>query len=645
MSEKQKNQEALEKETRNALQRLLIVLLVAAGIFVYSYGWTVTEIDLAEPQEEQRQTNVTRALRELLSPRLFEQDREVTQVDASFIMVEDEADCATVDVPVQSDPATAEGAVVVVEPACTTSDAIISVQLRNADVGIDGRVRWIPPGEDATARPMEIIETEREDFVTDTNGELTATIEVPRIRAGEGELHTVRSMTSDAVSLNVICPTGIASLVIDRMAQTIFMALVATTVAIPIAAFISFFAAQNLMRRVRLSVGSLLMAVVLFAFGVWFSSLDIVIARDNDIVFGIAELGRLGIEIGRGDRFAPIGALMAFVIPLIVLVAMVFVVSQLAKSRDDKEKSEGTTDTMRGVLNSVITTLALIFIIGAVGGLGILGGEQIMIGGDELRPAQVDSIATGLNEAGATLIWSVGNLLNILGTLIELFMPAIAGALTGFTLAGIGASVFGAQLRRMTGVPSHVLGAILGAVSGAILLAFVSGFALWAALLGILPPLIAGIIGGSVTRQIFKRVSGGNQPAPATGRSRTRRLLELASFIVGLVAVFMFMFDMLNIGRSLVDGTLPPQVPATLFGIELPLTVYMFRAAMVGAVLGGISAGLSGLQGVFPLGNMLYNTSRTSLNIIRSIEPLIMGLVFVIWVGIGPFAGVLALTL
>ncbi|MEL7436763.1 MAG: hypothetical protein AAFN11_22685, partial [Chloroflexota bacterium] len=98
MSDKQKNQEALEKETRNALQRLLIVLLVAAGIFVYSYGWTVTEIDLAEPQEEQRQTNVTRALRELLSPRLFEQDREVTQVDASFIMVEDEADCATVDV-------------------------------------------------------------------------------------------------------------------------------------------------------------------------------------------------------------------------------------------------------------------------------------------------------------------------------------------------------------------------------------------------------------------------------------------------------------------------------------------------------------------------------------------------------------------
>jgi phosphonate transport system permease protein len=62
-------------------------------------------------------------------------------------------------------------------------------------------------------------------------------------------------------------------------------------------------------------------------------------------------------------------------------------------------------------------------------------------------------------------------------------------------------------------------------------------------------------------------------------------------------------------------------------------------------VLAGIIGLLSGVQGTFPLGNMLYNTSRTLLNIVRSIEPLIMGLVFVIWVGIGPFAGVLALTL
>lgn len=36
---------------------------------------------------------------------------------------------------------------------------------------------------------------------------------------------------------------------------------------------------------------------------------------------------------------------------------------------------------------------------------------------------------------------------------------------------------------------------------------------------------------------------------------------------------------------------------------------------------------------------------RSVLNITRAIEPLIMAIVFAVWVGIGPFAGVLALSL
>lgn len=41
---------------------------------------------------------------------------------------------------------------------------------------------------------------------------------------------------------------------------------------------------------------------------------------------------------------------------------------------------------------------------------------------------------------------------------------------------------------------------------------------------------------------------------------------------------------------------------------------------------------------------VLYYISRSIMNILRAIEPLIMAIVFVIWVGLGPFAGVLALT-
>jgi phosphonate ABC transporter permease subunit PhnE len=47
----------------------------------------------------------------------------------------------------------------------------------------------------------------------------------------------------------------------------------------------------------------------------------------------------------------------------------------------------------------------------------------------------------------------------------------------------------------------------------------------------------------------------------------------------------------------------------------------------------------------FGIGMIIYNISRGLLNILRSIEPLIMGIVFVVWVSLGPFAGVMALTL
>jgi phosphonate transport system permease protein len=43
------------------------------------------------------------------------------------------------------------------------------------------------------------------------------------------------------------------------------------------------------------------------------------------------------------------------------------------------------------------------------------------------------------------------------------------------------------------------------------------------------------------------------------------------------------------------------------------------------------------------VGATVYFATRTVLNILRSIEPLILATVFAVWVGIGPFAGVLAL--
>ncbi len=69
---------------------------------------------------------------------------------------------------------------------------------------------------------------------------------------------------------------------------------------------------------------------------------------------------------------------------------------------------------------------------------------------------------------------------------------------------------------------------------------------------------------------------------------------------------------------------------ATLFGIVLAVPVSFFAARNL---MGGSSLTMA-----------IYYLVRTVLNIIRSIEPLIWAIIAVLWVGLGPFAGIIALT-
>ncbi len=70
-----------------------------------------------------------------------------------------------------------------------------------------------------------------------------------------------------------------------------------------------------------------------------------------------------------------------------------------------------------------------------------------------------------------------------------------------------------------------------------------------------------------------------------------------------------------------------------------------YAGAVVVALL-GISFGLLNRnpRGI-PFGSLIYAITRTILNIVRAIEAIVYVVIFVIWVGLGPFAGTIALTL
>ncbi len=86
---------------------------------------------------------------------------------------------------------------------------------------------------------------------------------------------------------------------------------------------------------------------------------------------------------------------------------------------------------------------------------------------------------------------------------------------------------------------------------------------------------------------------------------------------------------LLTIGRMV--ETIMMGMMATLFGIVLAIPV-SFPAAR--NLMAGSWWGMA-----------VYYLTRTIMNIIRAIEPLIWALIAVVWVGLGPFAGIIALTI
>jgi phosphonate ABC transporter permease subunit PhnE len=121
-----------------------------------------------------------------------------------------------------------------------------------------------------------------------------------------------------------------------------------------------------------------------------------------------------------------------------------------------------------------------------------------------------------------------------------------------------------------------------------------------------------------------------------------------------------------TLGQSISDGLNPKAVKITnlissaiagallfvligavinwFYQIDNPSTVYYWPAA-VGALIGLGLAIRSKPKDTLSIGITLYFIMRTILNTTRSVEPLVMVIVFVAWVGIGPFAGALALSL
>ncbi|GAA1325720.1 phosphonate ABC transporter, permease protein PhnE [Leucobacter albus] len=147
---------------------------------------------------------------------------------------------------------------------------------------------------------------------------------------------------------------------------------------------------------------------------------------------------------------------------------------------------------------------------------------------------------------------------------------------------------------------------------------------------------------------------------PAADRARLEKAVSLprTRFLLGLpVAVILLIwsfngaeFNFAKLGEGTVNmgeflsRLFPPDF--SKFGTIVELLIETFQMAVVGTVLGAVLSLLTAFAASSNIApKWLYYPARWVMNVIRSVPDLVFALMFVSAVGLGPFAGILAMTL
>ncbi|MEM7332900.1 MAG: ABC transporter permease subunit [Chloroflexota bacterium] len=485
------------------LRRSIITILIGLFVLVlYAYGTDVTQVNLEEPQDPNRQEVAVRVIRALARPDFLDYREETRSMDITIRMPCPED--------VKGSQTSLEDRQTVLIPNCvnTTQDSVV-LQGSGFRPRTDGIIRWYPPGDVETTRALST-------FRTDANGNFEADFTMPDIRPTD-EPQRIEVEEKWRVGIAGLSESSI--LTIEKIIETIFMALMATTVGTLIAIPVSFIASRNLM----IQVGSPLAA----------------------IMGGIIAL--------------PIGYLVG--VQLTRTLLNITAVSQ--------------TNVPINIVGLIVGTALLVVAVRYAGAMlsnDLSGGRQIL----------VNSL--------------------ILLALIGLFFPTI-----GY-LSNLGILI-GEAIEPILG-PFDFLGRFFGLLFEAVL---------------VLSPGIMGLL------LAFFGMSFGSFVGQEAVLGLDERLARGLTAVLCAIGAFVFVF---GIGSAL---NWLYQYDEPQFWTTIP--------GAVAAVLGLIGGVLTHPKRQYPIGSIIYSTTRSLLNIIRSIEPLIYVIVFAVWVGIGPFAGILALTI
>lgn len=485
------------------LRRLGLTLAILVAIVIYAYGFEVTQVNLEELGSPTRQQSLARILRALAKPDFLEYEQEEFVIERPIYVPCPEGNPPEITAPDTSAP-------YLNLPACAAPESEIVVQGYNFAPNTSGPLNFIPP----SGVSLQLAKIE-----TDGSGYFELVVEL-RDRTAE-EAQYLRAVTRRNIGWPHLSKNG--SETIAKILETVFMALLATTIGTMLAIPLSFFAAHNLMRTVTSPLTSVALSVIAAPIG---AGLGLLLAR---------ELARPSTLFGTNIALTVGGAVL---LPLLIWALLLWLMAP-ARATVANSAPGNRAPTVAAIVTVLIVALGLM------------------------------------------TLYTVSDLLILLGGSLE---PALAEfAFLGGFLADMGG------ILRLLIVP---LCALIGA--------------------GILMNYA-----GQLGQELVERLN------PTTGKTTNLVLGALAGATLAIL-----------IGAAI----------GWLYELRNP-AITRYWPALIGGVAGLLLALRTPYDASLPVGLTIYTVARTIFNALRSIEALIMVIVFAVWVGIGPFAGVLALGL
>ncbi len=167
---------------------------------------------------------------------------------------------------------------------------------------------------------------------------------------------------------------------------------------------------------------------------------------------------------------------------------------------------------------------------------------------------------------------------------------------------------------------------------------------------GIVVGLITFILGISVGRKVFLPTIKTDRKWYETFWGWSVFFILFITFVVGwnLVEVDLYkLFAKFKNAGGIMSGIFNPNTDILMLCLTaLAETIYLALLATVFAIPLAFVLSFFAARNLMPqtfLGNTVYIIVRTIATIFRSIEAIVWAIIFSVWVGIGPFAGMLAL--